>query len=437
MTARKTPFFLLYRAVSAVVAPVMWRVVRRKLARHGVSAERQRERLGHATQPRPDGRLIWLHAASVGESVSALTLVQALLDSDPDLSALITSGTASSAQVLAGRMPARCCHQFAPLDQRGAMRRFLDHWHPEAAIFVESEIWPTMLVETRRRGLPMALINARMSRSSLQNWGRFRNTAQFLLGQFDLIRTQDQATLDGMQTLGIAPDRLALGPNLKALAPPLPVDDAALTAMRAAMPGPLWLAASTHEGEEKKVIEAHLKARKSVPDLRLILVPRHPERAAEIANLITAKGLSHTRRSAGETPDVAAKSDVYLADTLGEMGLWYRLTPIVFLGGSLVRVGGHNPFEPAQAGAAILHGPHVANFTDVYAGFEAAGACARVTSPRELAKTMGDLLADEGALTALRDAAHAEAQRQAQSLDALIDEITVHMTAPPAGQTAG
>jgi 3-deoxy-D-manno-octulosonic-acid transferase len=415
----------------------MWQVVRRKLARHGVNAERQRERLGHATLPRPDGRLIWLHAASVGESVSALTLVQALLDREPDLSALITSGTASSAQVLAGRMPARCLHQFAPLDQRRAMRRFLDHWHPEAAIFVESEIWPTMLVETRRRGLPLALINARMSRSSLQNWGRFRNTARFLLGQFDLIRTQDQATLEGLQTLGISPDRLALGPNLKALAPPLPADDAALAAMRAAMPGPVWLAASTHEGEEKKVIEAHLKARKSVPDLRLILVPRHPERAPEIARLITAKGLSHSRRSEGAAPRDAAEIDVYLADTLGEMGLRYRRAPIVFLGGSLVRAGGHNPLDPAQAGAAILHGPHVANFADVYAGFEAAGACARVTSPRELAKTLGDLLHAHDALTALRDAARTEAQRQAQSLDALIDEITVNMTDRPAGQTAG
>lgn len=397
-----TVFYHFYRGVAALTAPLVWRSVSRKLMRQGVPEARARERLGHATLPRPSGPLAWFHAASVGESLSVLTLAQMMRDLLPGLHVLITSGTASSAEILAKRMPEGMVHQFAPLDRPDALRRFLDHWHPDAGIFVESELWPQMLVEAQQAGVPLALVNARMSRASLKNWKRFDHTARYLLGLFRVIRTQDRATLDGLLDIGADPAQVALGPNLKATAHPLPVDAEELARMRAAFPGPLWLAASTHEGEEKQVIRAHLMALKSQPDLRLILVPRHPDRAEGIAGLLRDAGLTVAQRSAGDDPGAA---QVYLADTYGEMGLWYGLSDLVFLGGSLGDAGGHNPYEPAQSGCAILTGPRLANFADVYAAFETAQAVEKVRDGKALGKAVTRLIATPDLRRAMGDAA--------------------------------
>lgn len=391
MQPQGTVFYHFYRGVAALTAPIVWRQVSRKLARAGVTPNRQRERLGHATLPRPDGPLAWFHAASVGESLSVLTLAQQMQALRPGLKVLITSGTASSAEILAKRLPVDMIHQFAPLDQRPALSRFLGHWRPDAAIFVESEIWPQMLVEAQGAGVPLALVNARMSKGTLKSWQRFDHTARYLLGLFQLIRTQDRATLDGLLTIGADPAQVALGPNLKAVAAPLPVDKNELARLRQALAGPVWLAASTHEGEEKHVIKALKTARLKRPDLRLILAPRHPDRAERIADQIRSAGLSVARRSAGAPPD---QCDVYLADSYGEMGLWYALSQIVFLGGSLGNAGGHNPYEPAQAGCTILVGPRLANFADVYAAFETKKAVIKIKDAKSLGRAVAKLSAD-------------------------------------------
>ncbi|GGE31606.1 3-deoxy-D-manno-octulosonic acid transferase [Primorskyibacter flagellatus] len=418
MQPQGTVFYHFYRMVAALAAPVIWLRVSRKLARAGVPAARQRERLGHATLPRPEGRLFWFHAASVGESLSVLALARRMMEREPGAEVLITSGTASSAEILDKRMPAGCRHQFAPLDRRDALSRFLGHWRPDAAIFVESELWPQMLVATHRAGVPLALLNARMSAATLKNWGRFDATARFLLGLFTLIRTQDQRTLDGMLALGADPDRVARGPNLKAMSDPLPVDERAYMEMEDAVSGLLWVAASTHPGEEAQVIEAHLKLRETVRDARLILVPRHPERAEEVAALVRAQGLSVVRRSVQRDPDGA---DVYIADTLGEMGLWYQLAPVVFLGGSLGRAGGHNPFEPAQMNCALISGRKVANFADVYAAFAEAGAVRMVKNARELAEAVAVLLTDPEEQQAQKSVAASLARSRLSELDDLAD----------------
>ena len=418
MRPQGTVFYQFYRGISALAAPLIWRRVSAKLAREGVPENRRRERLGHATEDRPDGRLIWFHAASVGESLSILTLADRLMTRMPGAQALITSGTASSAEILSKRMPEGCRHQFAPLDNRAALRRFLDHWRPDAGIFVESEIWPQMLVEAQSRGLKLALVNARMSRTSLKNWARFDHTARYLLSLFSLIRTQDQATCDGLLALGADPATTALGPNLKSTAAPLPVDPDALVALADALDGPLWLAASTHEGEEKQVLKAHLEARKTHPDLRLILAPRHVERAEAIAEEIRAQGLTLARRGAGEAPGDA---DVYLADTLGEMGLWFSLAPVVFIGGTFGPAGGHNPYEPAQFGVPMIAGPRYANFTDVYAEFEAAAALDIVKKPKELGRQVAALLSNPLEAAEKGSAARAIVSRQSSALDDLTE----------------
>lgn len=429
-TARPTPFFHFYRLVSRVIAPMAWRRVSHKLSAEHTPPERQRERLGHASQQRPEGTVLWFHAASVGESVSVLALVQTLLQKCPEAHALITSGTAASAKVLAPRMPERCLHQFAPLDAPRPLARFFDHWKPDCGVFVESELWPGMLVTARERDIPLALLNARMSRSSLRNWRRFDETFRFLFGLFTIVQTQDRATLDGVLALGADPERVSQGPNLKSMILPPPVATEELERMRGAFSGsPFWSAVSTHEGEEEQVLRAHLDARVSLPGLRLLLVPRHPTRAAAIEKLVTDMGLSLRCRSRGEEPDDA---DVYLADTLGETGLWYALSPVVFLGGSFGSAGGHTPYEPALFGTPVLHGPAVANFNETYAAFDAAGAARMVADSAALSGTLVDLLSDQTALSAMTEASATLAAGQSDQLDEiatlLLQDLVPHLS---------
>ena len=415
------PFYRFYRLVARAIAPLAYSRVRHKLARQGTPADRIPERMGHATLARPAGRLIWFHAASVGESVSALALIGRILALRPEISALITTGTGTSAQVMARRMPEGCLHQFAPLDTAPALRRFLAHWRPDAVVLIESELWPQMVAEAHASGAPLALLNARMSRGSLRNWGKFPDTARWLLRHFSLIRTQDQTTAEGLRALGADTTMLAQGPNLKAMSAPLPVDAAVLKEMhREYADGPLWLAASTHPGEEDAVLSAHAAARARHPGLRLILAPRHPERGEEVAAMARIQGLTTRRRGAGEDPGGA---EVYVADTMGEMGLWYALAPVLFLGASFGMQGGHNLYEPARAGAAVLHGPNHANFAQAYADFDDRGAALEVRDGAALGRALADLLDDPGRMADIGRRAERLATAQEERLDGLARSV--------------
>ena len=415
---------LLYRAYRALVGlalPLAWAVVARKLARAGVTRARARERLGHAGLPRPEGRLIWFHAASVGESLSVLSLIARLGENLPRAQFLITSGTATSAALIAKRLPPRARHQFAPLDAPRVVRRFLRHWRPDAAVFVESELWPVLLVETRASGARLALLNARLSARSARAWARHPKTARFLLDRFALIRAQNDQAAARLRRIGADPARLGVGGNLKSAAAPLPVDDTALAAIRAALGGrPLWAASSTHPGEEEIVLQAHARLRARWPDLCLLLIPRHPERGGELAELVRRSGFDLARRAAGEP---LAGQAVYLADTLGETGTWYALAPFVFLGGSLTPVGGHNPYEPAQAGAAVITGPHVTNFSESFAPLLACGGAVAAGDAATLAAAAAAWLGDGAALARARAAARGFVADRAAALDALAGDL--------------
>ena len=403
----------LYAAAARIVAPLAYRRVAAKLEAQGIANARLKERLGHATKDRPKGRVLWFHAASVGESLSVLRLITRLGEMQGDLSFLITSGTATSAQIVAKRLPPRTTHQFAPLDTAPALRRFFAHWHPDAGVFVESEVWPQMLIQARAHGVPLALINARISDGSAKNWKRFAATARFLLDHFGMIHCQDTRTERHLRDLGL--DQAKKGPNLKALSGGLPVDETALEAVKSTIGGrPVWLASSTHPGEDEVVIAAQQQVLTQITDALLILVPRHPERAGDIARLIAAKGLRHSRRATGGqvTPD----TQLYLADTLGETGLWYVLCPLTCLCGSFTPVGGHNPFEPAHAGSAILHGPIYANFAEGYPKLDQSGAALEVTEDT-VAPTVTRLLSDAEQLEDMRKKARAFAAGQEDVLD--------------------
>jgi 3-deoxy-D-manno-octulosonic-acid transferase len=410
----------LYGAAADLLGPLAYARVRRRLEAHGTAPARWPERMGHATLPRPDGPLVWLHAASVGESASVLPLVAHWGRVQPATEFLITSGTATSAEMLARRLPPRSRHQFAPLDTRPALRRFLRHWRPDAGVFVESELWPQMLRESAGAGVPLALVNARLSDRSVRRWARAGRTARHLMGHFRLIHCQDARTEANLRTLGL--DHARQGPNLKALSGALPVEAGARAAAEAQIGArPVWLAASTHPGEEEIVLEAHRRLLAHEPEALLILAPRHPERGAEIELRIAESGFRGARRSIGAVP--GPDTQVYLADTLGEMGLWYALCPVTCLCGSFVPVGGHTPYEPAHAGAAILHGPLHANFAEVYPALDACGAGQEVADAAALSVGVAHLLEDPAHLAAMRQAARGFAGGDSGALDTLTADL--------------
>ena len=389
------------------------------------------ERFGRSVVPRPDGTLVWFHAASVGESLSILELVRRLADQREDLQFLITTGTVTSAALVEARMPERALHQYVPVDARPFVRGFLEHWKPDLAVWTESELWPALMHETNAARIPMLLINARISKATNEKWRWFPGIAKSLLRRFDFVLAQDETTSKYLRRLGLPADRIEVSGTLKEGSAALPHDEAERTRFASQLAGrPVWLAASTHEGEEEMVAAAHRLAARSAQRLLLIIAPRHPERGPAIAKKLVAAGWDIAVRSKGEMPDVSTQ--IYLADTLGEMGLWYRIAPVSFLGGSLVDIGGHNPFEPAALGSAIIHGPHIHKVADIYARLAEAGATVEVKSVDELVKAIGKVLSPDRA-AAMAHAAWEVSSSGAEVTDRALTLLLEHLPLPEAG----
>src|SRR5215831_17439776 len=345
-----------YRIVTAAATALAPRLLERRLARGKENPARIAERRGEPSAPRPPGPLVWVHGASVGEFVAVLPVVDRIRARG--FTVLMTTGTVTSAELAEKRLPAGALHQFIPLDMPSFISRFLDHWHPDLALFVESELWPNLILSASARQIPLILINGRMSEHSYGRWRYFPKTVGALLRQFDLCLVRSSTDAARFGALG-AP-RISITGNLKFDVPALPVDARKLAALAEATRGRIpVVAASTHPGEESVVVDAHRRLKVTCPDLLTIIAPRHPERGPAIAEIAATAHLQSALRSRGASP--ACGIDIYVFDTLGELGLIYRLAPIVFMGGSLVRHGGQNPIEAIRFGAAILHGPHVSN----------------------------------------------------------------------------
>lgn len=382
-TTTRPALLRLYSVATALFAPFAPSLVRKRLAAGKEDPKRHPERLGHATLPRPDGVLVWFHAASVGESLSLLPLIERLLSERPDLHVMVTSTTLTAAQMMGKRLPKGAFHQFVPLDVPAAVARFLDHWRPDLGVWVESELWPGLILGADARGIPLLLLNARISERSAQRWQKIPAAAQALLSRFDRVLAQDAATRTRLLAMGLAPERVSVSGSTKESAPPAPVDAALLQALQAQIgKRPIWCAASIHAGEETQIAQAQAEVLKRHPDALLILAPRHAEKLPLFEAALEAEGLSFATRS--KTDPITPQTQVYIADTLGEMGLWFTLAPISFVGGSFVPVGGHNPFEPLLFGAHVLHGPLVANFAAYYAEFDASGATHLVETAQDL-----------------------------------------------------
>lgn len=383
----------LWAGLTTLAAPGLRMWLRLRQSRGKEIAERLTERRGIDTGKRPAGRLLWLHAASVGETASVLPVLARLLEADGALTILFTTGTVTAAQLLQQRLDeglrSRVLHRFVPLDVPGWVRRFLDHWRPDAAAFLESELWPNLIAACRSRGIPLMLINARMSARSFSKWQRVPGLAATLLGSFDAVQARNPAEAERFRALGAS---IVDAPgDLKLAAPPLPADPVELERLRILLAGrPVWLAASTHPGEEAIVFAAHRVLFGRHPDLLTILAPRHPERGPAIA--AEAGDLPVRRRGAAEDPPPRG---VWVADTLGELGLWYRLARMVFVGRSLIPPGGgQNLLEPARLGCAIAVGPYTGNFAEHVALLQSAQACEVVRDAAELARFVEDMLAD-------------------------------------------
>jgi 3-deoxy-D-manno-octulosonic-acid transferase len=393
------PFGILaYRTATRLLSPTAPLLLRRRRRQGKEHRDRAAERLGYAGVERPAGKLVWVHGASNGECLAALPLIEAL--TAQNVNVLMTSGTVTSAELMQERLPAGAVHQFVPIDTPAATRRFLDHWKPDAGLFVDSDLWPNLILGAHGRGTKMALVNARMSQRSFEGWRWAKKTAAAILSAFDVCLAQDEEIAHRFRVLG-APDVRVVG-SLKEDAPPLPFDPAKLDALKSAIGRrPILLAAQTHPGEDETILPVHDALRRTHPNLLTIIVPRHPNRGADIAMLCDTRKSARRAADAPIAPDTA----VYIADTLGELGLFYRLVPFCFVGGTLVPAGGHNPLEPARLGCAVMAGPHVFNSETAYAAIFAAQGIGLVRSSVEIAALSARLLDNPAEAKALGEAA--------------------------------
>jgi 3-deoxy-D-manno-octulosonic-acid transferase len=409
-----------YRLITTLARPAAGLILRMRARRGKEDLARRGERLGVASTPRPDGALVWVHAASVGEANAALPLVGRLLQAVPGLNILLTTGTVTSARFVAPRLPPGCIHQYVPLDSAPLVRRFLDYWRPALAVFTEQEVWPNLIFETGTRNIPLALVNARMSKVSFTRWQRRARAAHDLFSRFDVVLTQNQGLADNFTALGAHP-AIAVG-NLKIDAPPLPVEPARFAELDTALAGRARiLAASTHDGEESIIADAHRILARHVPGLLTIIAPRHPERGTAVAEALKASGFRIAQRSHGELAD--ARTDIYVADTIGELGTLYSIAPISIIGASLVERGGHNPIEAVRHGSAVLTGPHWANFDDAYTALLAAHGAIEVHSPEDIAETVRLLLEDPVRLAAMQEQGRLSLQALSGALDRTVAQL--------------
>ena len=382
----------MYRRLARGLVPLAPVLIKRRLKQGKEDPARVGERRGRTRDVRPQGPLVWIHGASVGEVLAAAGLIERLRAQNFRI--LLTSGTVTSAAIVAKRFPSDIIHQYVPYDSPRYVARFLDHWRRSLALFIESDLWPNLILSSAARRLPMVLINGRMSHRSFPRWRRVAGTIAALLGRFDVCLAQSHVDAERFTALG-SRNVITTG-NLKLDVPAPPADSARLERLMAVTRGrPIIVAASTHPGEEEILLGAHRALAGFFPSLLSVIVPRHPGRGEAVARTIAASGLHVALRSREESP--TATTDVYVADTMGELGLFYRLAPIVFMGGSLVPHGGQNPIEAVKLGASIVHGPHVFNFTDVYEALDGAGGAWRTDTLEALVAQLGQLLADPAA----------------------------------------
>ncbi len=410
----------LYRALTAAGSPLIRLYLGYRRLKGKEDATRFAERLGRPGADRPAGSLVWAHGASVGEALSMLPLVRRLTEGDPGVNVLMTTGTVTSARLIEKRLPPGAFHQYVPVDLRRYVERFLDHWRPDLVLWAESDFWPNLVSLPPSRGIPMVLINGRVSSRSFARWQRHKDMISRLLSGFTLCLGQTVEDAGRLRTLGAA-DARYVG-NLKFAAPPLPADGSELAALEAAAGGrPHWVAASTHAGEEDIIGDVHKQVAARLSGLLTLVAPRQPRRGNAVAAGFRKAGLTVAQRSKNEP--ITPSTDIYVADTLGELGLFFRLSGVVFVGKSLLPLGGQNPLEPARLDCAVAFGPHMSNFEEMSERMKQSGAAREVADPGALARWVETLLSDKEEKSAAAARAKAFAAAEAGVLDAVMAEL--------------
>ena len=380
-------------------------------------SERLSERRGLPSRLRPQGTLIWCHAASVGESLALLPLIDKFV-SEPDTHVLLTTGTVSSAAVMSQRLPSKVTHQFAPWDRRSWVNRFLDHWQPTLALRMESEIWPNSLTALRERNIPIAVVNGRLSDRSFRRWSYL--PAQSLFESIDLVCAQTKVFSDRFQRLGVKDVQIL--PNLKLSAAPLPAAGPDVEFLRQMIgKRPVWLAASTHPSEDLVVFNAHRAIAQKIEGVLTIVVPRHPHRGLQMKTIASENNVNAAVRSSADS--ITADTDIYIADTFGELGLFFRVAPVVFMGKSIGIVGGQNPIEPSHFDCAILFGPHMENFEDIADTMVKESMAIQVADGDAFGETVSSLLLDEKKRASLSHNANTLGHRGLEGLETTYDAL--------------
>lgn len=421
----------IYHWLMQTLAPLLKYHLKRRLKRGKEDPVRLCERFGGASFSRPEGKLVWFHGASVGESVSILKLIDHLLECQPDLNLLVTTGTVTSAKLLAKHLPKQCIHQFIPLDVPKWVNRFLDHWHPDLAVFVESEFWPNLLRSVKDRQIPLLLLNARISKRSFGYWQRAPKTGKKLLQLFDACFTPSLQTSTYLHKLGA--QNVNISCNLKFAADTLGYDKEELDRLRnICEKRVVWAATSTHQGEEEIIIATHVALKQKFPNLLTILAPRHPERSNSILKKIQDTNLAVLRRSEGNYP--RQKTDIWMVDTIGDLGLVYSLANVCFIGGSFVPIGGHNPIEAFKLGSTAIVGPYTDNFLEVNENLKS--ALIEIQRPEDLQSALATLLSSPEESKKRATLGQEIITQQRQGLRALADEVLRYIPEYLSGKVA-
>ena len=418
-----------YQTLSGYLEPVLplflWNRKRKGLE----DKARLMERKGFPTHARPSGPLIWMHGASVGELVSILPIVERL--TAQNINVLVTSGTRTSATVIGERLPPGAFHQYIPLDAPSYVKRFMSYWHPDIALFAESELWPNFIFEMNRIGIPLVLINARMSDRSFARWSKKKDIIKPLLDAIPLYVTQSAEDARRFAVLGAT--NVHVGGNIKYDCDAPPADTRIVAQYSGFMAGrPVWVASSTHSGEDELFIRTHMILRQRFPSLLTIIAPRHPDRGEAIEQILSHTELKYARRSHGFLPDRSVA--VYIVDTIGELGIFYRLAPLVVMAGSFQPIGGHNPIEAIKLGAAVFHGPHTHNFRELYAELDARKGTCRIDDPNQLPVILDEYFRNPEQIRRLARTGLDVVQEKGGAIDSIIRVIEPYVASLKLGQ---
>lgn len=419
-------FIKIYNTLLRILYPLVIRPYIKKRKKNGKEdIKRFNERIGRPTKQRPEGKLIWMHGASVGESVSMLPLIQRLLETYPDAHVMVTTGTTTSAEIMSKRLPERAFHQYLPIENPTYASRFVKHWRPDVALWFESEFWPSMLFCIKKRNIPLILVNGRISNKSFKRWQQFEFIIKELLDCFTLCLGQSEQDEYRLRVLG-AKNTLCLG-NLKYAGLPLPIDANKKDEISRQITGrTTWLVSSTHDDEEYKIGRFLKELKQKIPTVLTFIAPRHPHRGVEIKDRLQNElGLNVALRSADEK--ITPQTDVYIADTIGELGIWYDLFPLVFIGGSLIPHGGQNFMEPSRCRDAVIVGPHMHNFADAMNRAKKADGIIQVNDVIDLMSMVEHLLTNPDLLEAKRSLAYNWANGEAKVLDGIVEKIQCYL----------